>query len=294
MKSIKVTLKDDTANGPQKYRIGSETTIGYKIPRDYVEKDLSDSFYDPLKAPGVYILVGRRVSDKKESVYIGQSDNVAKRLYEHKGGQDGEKQQGKMFWSECLAFVTSDDQMHKGHAEYLEGQFYKRAYEAGRYLLENNNTPSEKVISEEDQIFCDDFEGDCELLSALMGVPVFTPKEEDVTGTSGSRKLLINNGAKKGHDDPRYVNATGCEYQTVEGERGFLVLENSIIAKELTKNASPSIKKQRRMLKKRGYIKEEDGKLIFKKEYIFKSAGIAASFVLGRNAVAKEWKGSRE
>ena len=46
----------------------------------------------------------------------------------------------------------------------------------------------------------------------------------------------------------------------------------------------------RKDLKKRGYIKEENGKLVFKKEYTFPSPGIAASVVFGRSASAKDWK----
>ncbi|MBQ8576062.1 MAG: GIY-YIG nuclease family protein [Clostridia bacterium] len=291
MKVVEIILKDNSAKGPQKFSIQSETTVGYKISRTEIDNYLSDSFYDNLKTPGVYILVGTRVNDGKRSVYIGQSDNVAKRLYEHKGGQDGEKKQGKLFWSECLAFVATNSQMHKGHAEYLELEFYKRAYEANQYLLENENIPSEKFVSESDKIFCDDFIEDCKLLTSLMGVPVFDlSNKEEKEIFSSSERMKIFNGNKRGIEDPKYVNANGYFCQTVDNEKAFIILENSIVARELTKKASPTIKRLRRELQKRGYIKEENGKLVVKKEYQFASAGIAASFVLGRNASSKEWK----
>ena len=41
---------------------------------------------------------------------------------------------------------------------------------------------------------------------------------------------------------------------------------------------------------KRGYIREENSKLKFTQEYTFKSPGIAAAIVLGRNASAADWK----
>lgn len=291
MKRIELILMEETADTPRKYSICSETTIGYQIPRRWIDKDLSHSFFDSLKTPGVYILVGKH-TDQKESVYVGQSDNVAKRLYEHKGGQDGEKQQGKLFWNECLAFVASGSQLHKGHAEFLELAFYDGVYSANRYILENENRPSERNISEGDRIFCDDFIGDCTLLLSLMGRSVFTPlaidAEQEILGSSD--KLSICNSDRRAPSDPRYVNASGYLCQSAEYPNGFMVLENSIIAKEVTKKANPYIKKMRRELTKRGYLREENGMLLIKKEYLFPSPGIAASVVLGRNAVAKDWK----
>ena len=106
---------------------------------------------------------------------------------------------------------------------------------------------------------------------------------------SSDRKTIFN-GNRKGSDDAKFVNANGYFLQTSESENKFVVLENSIITSEVTKKASNTIKKLRRELIKRGYVKEENGHLIFKKEYQFVSAGIAASVVLGRNASAKEWK----
>lgn len=294
MKRIELILNDGTADGAQKFSIGSETTIGYKIPRNCISKELSGRFFDNLKQPGVYVLVGIRsaAANKDKCVYIGQSDNIAKRLYEHKGGQDGEKQNGKMFWSECMAFVTSDSQLQKGHAEYLEYVFYKKAHEACRYILENDNTPSEKMVSEGDQIFCDDFVEDCHLLLQLMGHPIFVPPSKDYESRvyGKTNKLIIDNSARRGYAEPKYVKSMGYICKTAEIENGFMMLENSIISSDVSKKASASLKKLRRDLIKRGYVVEEDNKLIFKKEYLFNSAGIAASVVLGRNASSNEWK----
>jgi len=291
MKRIELILKNGRADGSQKYSIGSETTIGYKITREDVNQDMEETFFEKLHHPGIYILVGKRLSDNNESVYIGQSDNVAKRLYQHKGGKDGEKIKGKLFWNECMAFVTSDNQMQKGHAEYLEAAFCKLVYEANRYILENENKPSDRNISEGDQIFCDDFTEDCDLLSQLMGFPIFVSREEEKDDIiSSSNKQIIDNSARKGYEDVKYVCATGYSCETADANRGFVVLENSIISKEVSKKASPTIKKLRRDLTKRGYIKEENGKLVFKREFLFESGGIAASFVLGRTASSKEWK----
>lgn len=294
MKRIELILMDDAATGPKKYTIGSETTIGYHLHRAAIGKTMDGVFFDSLKTPGVYVLIGKHAKDKKDSIYIGQSDNVAHRLYEHKGGQEGEKQRGKLFWEECMAFVATGDQLQKGHAEYLELAFYLRAYAANRYVLENENQPGEKRISEGDLIFCDDFLEDCDLLSSLMGRPIFQPLADGDAGLLGqSDKLFICNGDRRGLADPRYVNASGYVCQSDEYDQGFLVLENSIIARETTKKASPAIKRLRRELTKRGYLREEDGVLTFKKEYLFPSAGIAAAVILGRNASAKDWKNGK-
>lgn len=298
MLKIELILKDydeneteKSINSSQKFTIGGQTTISYKIKRNDVNQDMSDDFYGDLNRAGVYILFGKTATDNHEMIYIGQSDNIAKRLYDHKGGKDGEKQQGKAFWTECFAFVSIDPQLQKGNAEYLEYAFYQKASEAGRYIMDNTNEPAVKKISLSDSIFCNNFIGDCDLLSRLMGRPVFdSPADDNQEPISKSGKLVIDNSARVGYDDVKHVNATGHKVSTPEYENGFTVLENSIIAKPVTKKASKTISDMRKKLKRRGYIKEENGKLVFKKEFTFASPGIAASVVLGRNASAKEWK----
>lgn len=296
MVNIKLIIKDydekepeKSAKAPQKFSIGSQTTIAYKMKREDVTQEMSDPFYDDLKRTGVYILFGKTEIDKHDMIYVGQSDNVAKRLYDHKGGQQGEKQTGKTFWTECYAFVSTDPQLQRGNAEYLEYAFYQKAHSAGRYIVDNTNVPSEKKISLDDSIFCKDFILDCDFLSRIMGRPIFDAPSNDVEIIS-IEKLCINNSDRVGNNDSKYVNATGYMVSTEEFENGFTVLANSIITKDVTAKASKSIRDMRRFLKRHGYIKEEDGKLIFVKEYTFASPGIAASVVLGRSASAKEWK----
>jgi len=294
MLNIDLILKDYDENKPkesaessQRLSIGSQTTIAYKIKRNDVTQDMSDSFFDDLKRPGVYILFGKTIIDNHGMIYIGQTDNVAKRLYDHRGGNDGEKQSGKTFWNDCFAFVSTDPKLQKGNTEYLEYAFYKKAYEANRYILDNTIVPSEKNISLGDKNFCDNFIGDCDLLSRLMGRPIFdSPEDDDDEVGTEPGLFIIDNSARVGDNDPKYVKATG---QKVDNN-GFMVLINSIMTKNVTKKASKSIRDMRKELKKRGYIREENGKLVFKNEYTFPSPGIAASVVLGRSASAKEWK----
>ena len=152
------------------------------------------------------------------------------------------------------------------------------------------NIPSDKNISERDFYICDDFINDCDLLSRIMGHPIFDSSCDDEKIISKSPELRIDKSDRIGNNDPKYVNTTGYQVSTEEFENGFTVLANSIITKDVTAKASKSIRDMRRFLKRHGYIKEEDGKLIFVKEYTFASPGIAASVVLGRSASAKEWK----
>lgn len=281
---------EKTAKKPQKFSIGSQTTIAYKMNREDINQEMDDSFYDDLKQTGVYVLFGKTSQNNHDMIYIGQSDNVANRLYNHKGGQQGEKQTGKVFWTECYAFVSTDAQLQRGNAEYLEYAFYQKAHDAGRYIVDNTNAPGAKNISLSDKIFCDNFLLDCDLLSRIMGRPIFDSPDDDAKIISTEGKLFINNSDRVGNNDLKFVNATGYQVSTEEFENGFTVLADSIITKEVTAKASKSIRDMRRFLKRHGYIKEEDGKLIFVKEYTFASPGIAASVVLGRSASAKEWK----
>ena len=283
-KVMSLILFDGTAEGPQKYSIGNKKIVGYKISREFITDEMDSSFYDELHSQGVYVLIGNRNNGKGENIYIGQSDNIAKRLNDHKGGKDGEKECGKTFWYECMAFVSDENSID---IEYLEEQFYNKAYDARRYTLDNINKPGEKEISEASMINSDEFLMDCDLLSKIMGRPIFTSEPEaDEDIKIASDCLFIDNSNRYGALDEKLVIAKGHKLENGE----FLILEGSIITNEVTKKASNSIKKIRRDLKKSGEIKEIDGKLEFTKECRFESAGIAASIVLGRSASAKEWK----
>jgi hypothetical protein len=60
------------------------------------------------------------------TAYIGESENVRKRLKQHLE---------KEFWVEAIAFVSKDEDLTGSHTRYLEGRLIEEATKAGRFEL---------------------------------------------------------------------------------------------------------------------------------------------------------------
>jgi D-arabinose 1-dehydrogenase-like Zn-dependent alcohol dehydrogenase len=70
--------------------------------------------WDESQRPGVYFLLERHSTDHKNTVYIGESENVFRRLIEHDRKKD--------FWNEVIIFTSKDENLTKSHIKYLEAR----------------------------------------------------------------------------------------------------------------------------------------------------------------------------
>ena len=76
-KSINLYLMDGTASGRWQADLSNCNGRAYKIPR----KDLKDSGeLTDLNSPGVYFLFGKDDETGKQFIYVGEADDVLKRL----------------------------------------------------------------------------------------------------------------------------------------------------------------------------------------------------------------------
>ena len=141
-KSINLYLMDGTAAGRWQATLSNWNGIAYKIPRGMLKECFAD--LTELNAPGVYFLFGRDDSTWRQFIYIGEGDDVLKRLTQpHTFEKDGS------YWTEAIIFITPDGTLEKGRIKYLENRFYTIAKDADRYLVKNGNTPSESEKSDE-------------------------------------------------------------------------------------------------------------------------------------------------
>lgn len=91
-KVIKLFLMDGTPNGRWMCELSNWTGIAYKIPRNMVKESENR---EELSAPGVYFLFGRDDEKDKPLVYIGEAENIIKRLKQHLDKKDN--------WNEVIA-----------------------------------------------------------------------------------------------------------------------------------------------------------------------------------------------
>jgi len=257
-KSISLFLINGAADGVVVCELFNWTGKGYKIPRNHL-KSLSNR--TELKRAGVYFLIGRDDSDS-ESVYIGEAEEVYKRLLQH---------QEKDFWSECLVFVSKDENLNKAHIKYLEYELYKYAVDATRYKIVNNNTPNRPVISEAEQAVMTEYGENLRLLVGALGYKIF----ENITKEKISKQ------------DIYYVVARGADASAIITSEGMVVLKGSKVADSETPSAPKPVIVKREKLNSEGIIQES----CFTKDFLFSSPSIAAAVVIGRGTNGwVEWK----
>lgn len=258
-KSISLFLIDGTPDGVIACELSNWTGKGYKIPRNNL-KDVSNR--SDLKKPGVYFLIGHN-EDDKEAVYIGESEDVFKRLYQH---------QEKDFWTEALVFISKDENLNKAHIKYLEFSLHDEAVEANRYKIFNSNVPTKPAISEAEIAVMSEFSTNLKLLVGALGFRIF----EKLT------KSLTSKQDKYHIDAARGAVATGI--MTTEG---FVVFKGSKIASTEVPSMPESFKKKRAQIISENVVIDFE----FTQDYLFSSPSTAAAVVMGRSANGlKEWK----
>ena len=120
-KTIRQFLIDGQADGRWISELSNWTGKAYKIPRTYVNQcsDRKD-----LNNTGVYFLFGRDDETDAEQVYIGEAENILSRIKQHLSEKD--------FWTECIVFISKDNNLNKAHIKYLENHLYILARDSKR------------------------------------------------------------------------------------------------------------------------------------------------------------------
>lgn len=258
-KSISLFLIDGIPDGVIACELSNWTGKGYKIPRNNL-KDVSNR--SDLKKPGVYFLIGHN-EDDKETVYIGESEDVFKRLYQH---------QEKDFWTEALVFISKDENLNKAHIKYLEFSLHDEAVEANRYKIFNSNVPTKPAISEAEIAVMSEFSTNLKLLVGALGFRIFEKLTKSLTSKQDKYRI----------DAARGAVATGI--MTTEG---FVVFKGSKIASTEVPSMPESFKKKRAQIISEKVVIDFE----FTQDYLFSSPSTAAAVVMGRSANGlKEWK----
>lgn len=268
-KTIKLFLIDGEPNGRLSCELSNWTGKAYKIPRKQV-KESSDR--DELKGTGIYILFGKGETDNRDIAYIGEAEEIYKRLLQHLSAKD--------FWNEVVIFISKDENLNKAHIKYIESRLYEIAIDVNRYDLENGNFPPKPKISESDQAEMEEFISNIKLLVNTLGYKIF----EYLRDISGNETEQAKNTFYL--EGPRGANASGQSTN-----EGFVVIKGSTIALKTTNSFSKNWLQIRGNLIDNGIIIEENNQLTFSKDYLFRSPSAAAAIVLGRSANGlTEWK----
>ncbi|MGW5524605.1 GIY-YIG nuclease family protein [Gordonia sp. NPDC003950] len=311
-KSVRLFLADGTPGGLLTAEIMNWTGHVVAAPRS----DLAALLKRPeATRTGIYILLG----DDPDSLggqlaYVGEGDDVSKRLYQH---ARPEGQNGKDFWDRAIVLTSKDANLTKAHARYLESRFITLAVRASRARLTNGTSPAPIVLPEADVSDMEYFIEQAKIVLLLLrpradrhadnphsrhlglliprwvlgflGVNIFRSPRTSVATASASSE-----GGRT--DSPQFemtmkkwgIIATA---QEVDGE--FTVIEGSQARSAWMGAAGHNYIGLRTKLENDGtLVPSPDGAtMIFHRDHPFSSPSAAAAVVAGRNANGRlEWK----
>jgi len=268
-KTIKLFLMDADPEGRMICELSNWTGKAYRIPRGKV-KDCANR--PELKSTAVYILFGRPESSSgKSRAYIGEAENVYSRLVQHVSEKE--------FWNEAVVFISKDENLNKAHIKYLESRLYELATNAGRFQLENGNTPTKSSISEPDQAEMEEFIEYVRMLINTMNFKVFEPLIKEELGESVKAEELYIKGAR---------GASGRGKRTSDG---FVVFKGSEMATTTVPSFPRGFDSLREELVNGESVVEDQEKLVLAEDILFSSPSAAAAVIMGRSANGLlEWK----
>ena len=261
-KTIQIFLPNGEPRGIRIAEFTIRTVQAVLIPRSDLAAAKSRPELDQI---AVYFLFGDSEESAKPIVYIGQTEDVRKRLDSHNTKKD--------FWRTAVLGISRTQNFTQAHIRYLEWYCVKRTKEIGRYTLDNDQTPSKPFVTEPMEAdILDAFETVSTLLSTL-GYPVFEP----LVRTNAAEQFFL-----KGKD----AEATG---ELVED--GFVVRAGATARKEIAQSAVDSVTPARSKLIESGVMIEENGQYRFTQDYLFNTPSGASAVVLGRSSNGwADWK----
>ncbi|PVZ48666.1 GIY-YIG nuclease family protein [Thalassobacter stenotrophicus] len=230
---------------------------------------------------GVYILSGPD-PDKPgvTRVYIGSGNSVAERIEQSAKKRD--------FWETAITVTTSDDDLSKGHAEYLEARLIRLTAQAGRVTLDNGTQPDtdRRRLPEADVANMEQFLSNLKIILPVIGLDMLKPQPRAVTQVA---KLAEERTVEEVHFEIRHKS--GVQAIAVEEDGEFVVLEGSeaLIGTGYVQQSYGGLKDK--MIAEGALVPHASDRMRFAKPWPFSSPSAAAAVVLDRNSNGRlEWK----
>ena len=217
--------------------------------------------------PGVYFLIGNDAESGESTAYVGEAEEVGKRLKQHLS---------KDYWTQVIAFVSKDENLTKAHIRYLEGEFISLGIEVAKGIIRNSQSSGAR-LPEADQAEMDVFKEKVLQLLPILGTTLFS--RSSTANTNKAEKLICS--------------IKGLQAFGNRTESGFIVYKGSQAVLEHRKSSVRHRKRREDLVKKRVLVAEPDC-YVFSKDYEFTSPSLAAAANCGgsTNGLTK-WKNKR-
>ena len=224
---------------------------------------------------GVYFLIGEDTEDGDRLVYVGQTGDLRARLTAHN--------QKKDFWERALVLISKTNSLTQTHALFLEWHSLQQIRSAGRFADENGNSGSRPHTPAPLEAECFEvFETGSVLVSSL-GYPLFDPVAKPKQSDESGEVLSLRSPS------------SGVEAKGLYTAEGFVVLAGSVGRVDTAPSLGETNERWRQRLLDGGVMHPDDqGRLVFPKDHLFRTPSGAAIALLGRTANGwREWKNSQ-
>jgi len=237
---------------------------------------------DELSVPGIYFLTSQSKSGIQTEIYIGEADEVKKRINNHFANKD--------WWDDFIIFISKDSNLTKAHVRYLEKAIHSIAKQNITTInLRNSAEPPGSQLPNSD---IDDMEIFLEnMLFVLknLGVIDFTvieKKDQSIKKESIFYLKLTSNRLDK--------NGNVLKAKLIITNEGYRLMKGSYIEGTERKSFnSHSYQILRKKIENEGYFNNTnyDEILILENDLTFDSPSAAASVIKNRATNGrKEWK----
>jgi hypothetical protein len=260
-RQIKIFLVDGVPGGIRTAEIVNWTGAVLVVPRGQLP-NIASRF--EATRTGVYCLIGPDPeSPTRDMVYVGEGDNVFKRLVIHS------RDANKDFWTEAVICVSKDENLTKSHVRFLESRLIQLADDAGRSNIVNGTAPEGNPLPEADRSDMEYFLEQVGVVFPVLGFSFLQP-----VPSIGEQPSVVFE-----------FNEVGTQARAIEFGGEFVVLKGSTARRDGTPSWNLGCREIREELLKTGKLIPipDTGYLEFTEDVPFRSPSAAVTVVAAAN-----------
>lgn len=268
--SIRIFLADGVPDGLRIIEKSNWTGRAVAVSRSELDHALKR---DELAQPGVYVLTGLD-EDGAPRLYVGEADVLRDRLKQHLASKE--------FWTQTVAFTSTNEGLNKAHVRYLESALLALAKSANQWALDNNTQPAAPPLSEADRADADWFLAEMLVIFPLLGIDAFEVASEQARSTAPARSS---------HSPELILRGQGADARGREVADGFVVMRDSRARVREVGSLPDYARKLRQQLLHRGVLVPDGEHLRFAQDFRFNSPSAAADVLTGSSVNGRRlWK----
>lgn len=256
-KTITIFFDDGTPDGIITANLSNWNGMCIKVPRN----DIQNHEYGELDMAGVYFLLCTDTEDGQDAVYIGEAENLRKRINQHLLDYRSGKE--SFYWQNAIVFTGSE--LNKTLIRYLEHHLTVRARVARRYRVLTKNTYSSSVIKRHEKAAMEEFMKNIDVILSALNYRILEPLPMSNDSVSDSQLLSMSIGSLH-----------GSGYLTSDDK--FLLLKGAVISPDESVYCPKNVSKYRKAMLESGKIDN----WVTTEDILLSSSSCAAAFVYGR------------